>query len=620
MLAVDADIAAFVHGGVAIVAATRDDDLRPEITRGWGPELSPERCDLRICLSAAPGSRTISNLERNGAFAATFTLPTTYRSIQIKGEVRELGEPTAADLVRRRGAPCRVRRRGRAGRRTACDRQPFRRAPVRRRHRRDRASCTTRRPAPARVRRCDLAGSARVDPPLPAGSDPVAVRHLRRGRHAQHHVHVDRALRRLRARGPLAPVLQQVARPTSRRTSTRRCGSSIPARSRSSRSTCSTCTPRQRGPVFEAMKANLEAIASAGRVTPSSACAASTSIGRSRCAPAKRSDERAHAGARAGRRRPPRRVHAPPRPCHGVRRRGSLRPRGARRPVRLLAVDPPRRPMGSATRLFAIADNGYPSAGAGGEVPFGVGVVGISAERRQVVCVPNLARSRIMERASRSDSGGGERQARCPLPGLPGAQSVAAIPLLARDRMLGVLYLESPAAGCFGPHNERTAARRRRAISLPSWAASTTGASRTTTSRRSPRRAARRPSRARECAAVTYYQADDSVFVDEAYVIKGVPGRILWRHPVRARGARARDVHEPRAAPRRASRPARRQRQPGGEAAGAAQAPRRGGCRNHASTASDAGGCSSGSTVPVRLTEVPTSGPMRVAHDPDRAR
>ena len=29
--------------------------------------------------------------------------------------------------------------------------------------------------------------------------------------------------------------------------------------------------------------------------------------------------------------------------------------------------------------------------------------------------------------------------------------------------------------------------------------------------------------------AVAYYQQDDSVFVDDSYVVKGVPGRIAWK-------------------------------------------------------------------------------------------
>jgi hypothetical protein len=98
--AADADMLAFVRSGVAVIAATRDDELRPEITRGWGPELSPDGCELQICLSAAPESKTLANLMSNGQFAATFSLPTTYRSIQIKGTMREIGEPTAAALDR----------------------------------------------------------------------------------------------------------------------------------------------------------------------------------------------------------------------------------------------------------------------------------------------------------------------------------------------------------------------------------------------------------------------------------------------------------------------------------------------------------------------------------------
>lgn len=39
----------------------------------------------------------------------------------------------------------------------------------------------------------------------------------------------------------------------------------------------------------------------------------------------------------------------------------------------------------------------------------------------------------------------------------------------------------------------------------------------------------RRRDAAERRLGVTYYQADDSVFFGEDYVIKGVPGRILWK-------------------------------------------------------------------------------------------
>ena len=50
-------------------------------------------------------------------------------------------------------------------------------------------------------------------------------------------------------------------------------------------------------------------------------------------------------------------------------------------------------------RLFAVASNGYVASGVGAEVPIGVGIVGIAAERRRVVCVPSLVRTRAMNAA-----------------------------------------------------------------------------------------------------------------------------------------------------------------------------------------------------------------------------
>jgi hypothetical protein len=82
------------------VVATRDEELRPAITRGWGPDASIEGAAMTLCVAAAPGSQTLSNLEENGAIAVTFSLPTSYRTVQVKGAVVELCAPTAEHLAR----------------------------------------------------------------------------------------------------------------------------------------------------------------------------------------------------------------------------------------------------------------------------------------------------------------------------------------------------------------------------------------------------------------------------------------------------------------------------------------------------------------------------------------
>jgi hypothetical protein len=95
-----ADVAAFLVGGVAIVVATRDEELRPEIARGWGPEVAGDGTGVTLCVGVAPGSRTRANLEGNGAIAATFSQPSTYRTVQLKGSALELREPPREQLAR----------------------------------------------------------------------------------------------------------------------------------------------------------------------------------------------------------------------------------------------------------------------------------------------------------------------------------------------------------------------------------------------------------------------------------------------------------------------------------------------------------------------------------------
>jgi len=97
---VPGDLAVFVRRGVAIVVATRDDERRPELSRGWGPSVSDDGAETTLCVAAAPGSATLANLEANGAIAATFSDPPSYRTVQMKGEVVELCAPGAELLAR----------------------------------------------------------------------------------------------------------------------------------------------------------------------------------------------------------------------------------------------------------------------------------------------------------------------------------------------------------------------------------------------------------------------------------------------------------------------------------------------------------------------------------------
>jgi hypothetical protein len=191
-------------------------------------------------------------------------------------------------------------------------------------------------------------------------------------------------------------------------------------------------------------------------------------------------------------------------------------------PAILLALDP------DAGRLFAVASNGYPRSGVGAEVDLGSGVIGTAASTAQVICVPNMARSRVMRAAvgSRMELQGQEPAADIPLPGIEQAESIAAVPLQAHGRVLGVLYLESEQVGCFGPHNERLLRiiGRHLAGTLEGLGAAADEPS--DYREQLPEQAAEGEG---EPLSVTYYQADDSVFVDGDYVIKGAPGRILWK-------------------------------------------------------------------------------------------
>ena len=190
-------------------------------------------------------------------------------------------------------------------------------------------------------------------------------------------------------------------------------------------------------------------------------------------------------------------------------------------------------PDETSGKLVAIASRGYGDGCIGAELAVGDGLFGTAASERRVLAAASidadLRYGRAVRDRARQVAPGARVTPEIPLPGLPDARSQLGIPLLVEDRLLGVLAIESrdPSAyeqwhECFlqvignqiasridhlTEHEDDDAELERAGdhlrISMP------VGATRTRT--------------------LCFYKNDDCVFVDGEYLIRNVPGKILWK-------------------------------------------------------------------------------------------
>ncbi|HET7291853.1 MAG TPA: sigma 54-interacting transcriptional regulator [Vicinamibacteria bacterium] len=111
--------------------------------------------------------------------------------------------------------------------------------------------------------------------------------------------------------------------------------------------------------------------------------------------------------------------------------------------------------------LSVAACRGYRSSVVGARVPVGAGVIGLAAQKRKVLRIGNLSRQRAyaaavrkeMERAGR----GRELRSAAAPPGLADAETQIAIPLLIRDRLVGIFAVESTDKATFSQRDEELA-------------------------------------------------------------------------------------------------------------------------------------------------------------------
>jgi adenylate cyclase len=179
-------------------------------------------------------------------------------------------------------------------------------------------------------------------------------------------------------------------------------------------------------------------------------------------------------------------------------------------------------PDARAERLYTVASHGFEESGAGSEVLIGEGMLGIAAARRQSIRVANMAQELGYSHAVREsfERAGGLApvETEIPLPGLSGAMSQVVVPLWAFGTMFGVLCFQSEAAGRFRPADEHVAGIVARQLGMAIGLL-----------RAAEQEETEADGPGGEPVLVKHYCEDDSVFLDNEYLIKGVAGRILWR-------------------------------------------------------------------------------------------
>ncbi len=179
----------------------------------------------------------------------------------------------------------------------------------------------------------------------------------------------------------------------------------------------------------------------------------------------------------------------------------------------------------SAGRLFTVATHGYPTTGIGFEIGVGEGVIGVAAAEGVPIRIGHLAAEYRYGEAVRSAAGLagiGCPATVIPYPGLEAPLSQIALPLRPMGETMGVLFAESLQRNRFGYDDEDALQLVAQSLGMRILLAQEDGREADV-----PRAAGvaenAGPLRLR------HYRFDDTVFIDEAYLIKGVAGAIFWK-------------------------------------------------------------------------------------------
>jgi adenylate cyclase len=189
--------------------------------------------------------------------------------------------------------------------------------------------------------------------------------------------------------------------------------------------------------------------------------------------------------------------------------------------------------------LVTIASRGYPEGGAGAEVQFGEGIIGVVAEAQKPIRISGLLRGMLHAHAARKravESGMRPDRGSVKLPGLQNPASQLGVPLVVRGELIGVLCLESETPYRFHEEDKNSIELLGSylAIAIQNMQLQEAGGNVEAPEATPPVAppAVAPPLRStvgngrRE---LTYYRSEEVVMLDGEYLIRSLPARILWK-------------------------------------------------------------------------------------------
>ena len=179
-------------------------------------------------------------------------------------------------------------------------------------------------------------------------------------------------------------------------------------------------------------------------------------------------------------------------------------------------------------RLYTVASCGYATSGVGSEIDLGHGVIGVAARERTPVRIQHMTTAYLYSSSIRNslqaNVPGFAVEMDIPYPGLREPHSQLAVPIVSAARLLGVVFVESPHDMQFGFEDEDV---------LVAIAGHLGAAIDLMQSTSEPQEAvaaeATAPVAVGSAVQVRHYRANDSIFIGDDYLIKGVAGAIFWK-------------------------------------------------------------------------------------------